>query len=175
MTTQALRYQYPNGFKNDVSVRLRAALKGTPYSTAQGLIDLQLRTGVLVKPGVLILETLVGLLDQGAEPQISVDEVRRFLLPRFHFTHPFPVQEIIKFRRDGSGSPPASERRPVQEWVRFLSRTDCFEVPEGTRDLLRLTAVVINNLKRVRRLLGEHKQASEYWAPPKRDSQARLN
>ena len=175
MTTQALRYQYPNGFKNDVSVRLRAALKGTPYSTAQSLIALQLRTGVLVKPGVLILETLVGLLDQGAEPQISVEEVRRFLLPRFHFTHPVPVQEIIKFRRDGSGSPPASERRPVQEWFRFLSRTDLFEFPEGKRDRLRLTAVAINNLERVRRLLGEHKQASAYWAPPKPDSQARLN
>lgn len=164
LTTQALRYQYPNGFKDDVSNRQRVALHGTALAGAASLIDLQMRTGVLVKPGVILLQSLLNLREVGERHAfLTTSEIQQHLVPIYHYQQELPPAErIIAQRRRRAELPRFGRRRNIQDWMRFLGQTDLFVIANQE---LRLSEVATQNIGRVRSLLAYHQAPDSYWVP----------
>lgn len=117
MTTQAFRYQYPNGFH------------------VRNHFDQQLRNEVLIKPAPLLLLAIRGLEREGADPWLSVDEVQEFLLPIHSFDESIPFDDIVSSRVAGLNSTlgGSSARRSVQDWFRFLDHTEVFGLDDDGR------------------------------------------
>lgn len=150
LTTQSLRYQYPNGFK--------------AHRTDGGasLIQRQTERGVLVKPAILILRTLLGLLDSDPnESYLTASEIQHYLVPITDYrAQPPSGAAIIRNRRRGARLVQNGRRRNIQDWMSFLRRTDLFaRHPSG----LRLSDIAISDRNRVEGLVNYHSSADSFW------------
>jgi hypothetical protein len=165
LTTQALRYQYPNGQKLVLPPAARKEFDNDPPNR----IELDMRNGVLIKPAVLILRILLELLEMGIEPKITNRECAECLMP-------------IKTNRDWALGLAALlqnkklervNRLPVprfiQEWFALLGATDLFieEKSQGKRGdaSLRLSDFVIANENYVKQLCEFHEREDNFWIP----------
>lgn len=127
MTLQALRYQYPNGHKSTISPTLRSKLSGTQFQSVRTLTELQARTGVRIRPAVLIWRVLRELQDRGENNVLNISEVQKYLLPcRTHSDTKNATEEIVKSRQTISEIPFFRASRDLQEWYRFLVKTPLF-------------------------------------------------
>ncbi len=156
LTTQALRYQYPNGFKN---ARLEDA----------ETLGLQIRGRVLIKPTILIIRTLLGLFDTDpGEAFLTASEIQHYLVPIIDYKSEAPrATRIIRERRRGMRLVEHGVRRNVLEWIRFLKCTDLFA---GNRGDIRLADIAISDRGRVESLVDYHSSAESFWVPAEDDA-----
>lgn len=132
VTIQALRYQYPNGYKSAISAPLRTELAGTEFSSVETLTELHAITGVRIRPAVLLWQILRRLQSHGMRPTISLREIDSFLLPAItHELTETAFNALIR-HRNGSDSLSQNVLRTTQEWVRVLCLTPLFEKTGST-------------------------------------------
>ncbi len=150
---QVFRYQYPNGHKNDMSTALRSSLESEGRSIPNSLMELQSSAGVLVKPALLILQTLIGLLDKGAKAIITAAECRVFVVPcRSNSDWNIAVADIISSRKNGHDVSQVHcdnrLKRNIQDWLKLLRMTSVFETDGKSR--IELSSKAIENLEDLR-------------------------
>ncbi|EMN7148710.1 MULTISPECIES: hypothetical protein [Vibrio] len=160
ITLQALRLQYPNG--NTIS---------------NGIYASQLELGIRVKPGLLILDTLVELqsLGEGVPATISTDECQHFLVSNIDNT--LDLDSIVSAKSVSNNkfkaSRNSSARRNVQDWFQLMAKTSLIDVSKRTSSAggaseLKLSKVAIDNLEQVKLLIKSIK-AEGYWEPSNRN------
>jgi len=81
LSTQVLSYQYPNGHKTTISNSLKNKLLAANFSIPRSRVELDANSGVLVKPGVLILQILVELYRNREQPTLNTRECLFALVP----------------------------------------------------------------------------------------------
>jgi hypothetical protein len=160
---QALRYQYPNGQKSQISPNAKASLGPHLRET---LTESQAALGILVKPAVLVLRVLLELSRRGADSSLSLDECLACLLPcRSNEEWELAVEDVLRSR---APSPRAAglhphARRNAQDWFRFLLRTDFFEAAgEGS---IRLSGYAIANSERLIEVCEKLGAPQSFWIP----------
>jgi hypothetical protein len=163
LTTQALRYQYPNGQKLDVSPRVANEMLRAGLSVPRTLVEAQVDAGVLVKPAVLLLRVLLALKAMDSDPVITVDECQRALVPvtRNADWHR-GLEQVLSLRQGQDSTQTVGDRRNVQDWFTFLGLTDLF-VKDG--DNLRLSYTAQSGLTVVESLCSVHEEPSSFWVP----------
>lgn len=156
LTTQAFRYQYPNGFKNAI------------HEDRESL-GLQIQSGVLVKPAILILRTLLALLDTDpGEAFLTTSEVQHYLVPITDYRSEVPSgARIVRDRRRNVPLAEHGRRRNVLDWMRFLKCTDLFG---GNRGDIRLRDIAISDRGRIEKLVEYHSSAESFWVPAEDDA-----
>ncbi|HHX8263177.1 TPA: hypothetical protein ACVOYJ_001461 [Vibrio diabolicus] len=151
-TIQALRLQYPNGFHLD---------------SYKSHLDLKLK----IRPGLLVLETLLKLELLGEDSTISIDECQHFLVSH-ETNNALNIESIIQAKRTFGNSFKATRnrkaRRQLQEWFRFLGKTMLFEAAKCTNkghpSVLQLSDLAKNDLGKIEALV-EGLKGEEYWEP----------
>lgn len=162
ITTQCLRYQYPNGHKQDISPIVRQRLEGAGRGIPPSRTELDAAYGVLVKPAVLALRVLLELLKGGeSDPHLTGRECAAALLPiRQNTDWGLAVGELINVRRFGVPDADTRSLRHIQEWFRLLNLTDIFSL---TSVGLTLTPVARQNAGVLEQLCQYHENPGAFW------------
>lgn len=152
MTTQALRYQYPNGQK-------------------QSQMELDVNYGVLIKPAVLILRVLLELHNRQNEvATLTVSECVEALVPiKSNSQWQIAVGHLLDIRKQKAKLVTHTDgrsRRHVQEWFRFLNLSDIFHV---SKHIISLTPLAEENIDLLYALCEYHEAASTFWILPQGD------
>lgn len=165
MTSQALRYQYPNGQKSIIQSRLRSELSQAGYVIPESMIELMFVCDVCVKPGLLILRILLELENDFGFSRLSLDECGNHLVKiKKNIQWMDGYNGIIQERRSGVSQRllDSNIRRNIGDWFKFLGKTDLFVLID---DGVSLTSYARNN----RDLLISYCSASEasesFWYP----------
>lgn len=116
-STQSLAYQYPNGHKTDISPAVKKELLQANINIPASRTELDAGAGVLIKPGVLILQILVELHRQGYSPTLSTRECFLALVPTKRNTDwQEAYARLIRIRQQGTLQLIEQRKlRPVQE------------------------------------------------------------
>ena len=168
ITTQALRYQYPNGHKQDISVQLKRLFpQGELPAT---LTELDAIHEIQVKPTILILRVLLELLRRGDQtPRLGVDEILTALVPitrNEYWEEAIANLEAFRGRRRQAQEP--RRRRHIQEWMRLLNYSDIFSF-DGHN--LTLSEIAYNSIDRLSSLCEYHENRKTFWVPASTESQ----
>lgn len=163
-STQVLAYQYPNGHKTDISLALREELLQVGISIPRNRTELDANSGVLLKPGVLILQVLIELYSQGSVPTLDTRECLLALVPTKHNSDwQAAYERLMKLRRTRTLSQADTRRlRDVQEWFQFLGQSD-FAIKEGNR--LSLSSAALEEVDQLQSILNFHTDPSSFWIP----------
>jgi len=165
---QIFRYQYPNGQKHDRSRAIRDALEGSGMAAPDSLIDLHVQSGVLIKPAVLILQVLLGLLERGQAPKLTADECRAILLPcKTNDAWESALNDVLKARLVAcdlsSVYPEQRLKRNVSDWLKILRQTGLFETDGKTEIALSERAKA--NAPNLQAMCQEQAEPSSFWIP----------
>jgi hypothetical protein len=116
-STQVLAYQYPNGHKTDISPAVREELSQAGISIPSNRTELDVNSGILIKPGVLILQILIELYRQGYPPTLDTRECLLALVPTIRNSHwQEAYTRLLQLRQIGDTSDADKRRlRGVQE------------------------------------------------------------
>lgn len=167
MQMQVFRYQYPNGQKHDRSPALKAALEANGNLVPESLIDLHINSGVLIKPALLILQVLVGLLDSGEVAQITADECRAFLLPcKTNGSWDSAVKDIRTARSSGvdqSTLHAETKKRNIQDWFKLIELTGLFET-DG-KSYVALNQIGRSSVQELRVMCSQQTVPEAFWLP----------
>ncbi|MDC5609488.1 hypothetical protein ACT4X2_01470 [Acinetobacter baumannii] len=135
ITLQALRYQYPNGQKSTIQSGLKSELLDNDFNVPDTLITLQQEKGILLRPAVLVLRILIELAKRGFPPELSTEEIQHYLIPvKRNQEWEYSFSQIIKSRNNNEKLEIQKfrhSRRNVQDWMKFLSKTDIFQLDSG--------------------------------------------
>jgi len=175
ITLQLLRYQYPNGHKVAISPSQKEALGGKEYDS---LTQLQVLSGVAVRPGVLLWLVMYGLYQKGFEPTLTTDEVQGFVMKcKENNEAQMCIDHIIRYR---SNNIPLErlggnrERRNSQDWLKFASLSPLFTLDR--RDIIRLSEHSITNADEIMQICTGLSEKSTFWLPALADDkQSRLS
>jgi hypothetical protein len=164
LTTQSLRYQYPNGYKLDISPAVRKEIQAANTFSANSRVELDSHYSVLLKPGVLLLRALLELLNAGFTPEISSQECLIALLPtRSNRDWEQAFANLLLQRQTNQLYPPSPrELRHIQEWFALLGATGVFN---ETRGRLSLKPESISNADDLRILCEYHEDPASFWYP----------
>lgn len=134
---QSLAYQYPNGHKTDISFHVRKALQQANMNIPESRVDLDVNAGVLIKPGVLILQILVELYRQGQTPSLTTRECVVALMPTKRNADWEASYASLRRLRQKGNLPEVEKRelRHIQEWFNFLGHSDFVTLRRGTISL----------------------------------------
>ncbi|WP_374496605.1 AlwI family type II restriction endonuclease [Vogesella indigofera] len=171
---QALRYQYPNGQKSTIQSRLRGELEAASIAYPETLTELQVQHQILIKPGLLILRVLLELKEHGHNPSLSVSECQAFLLPcRDNAEWDIAVSEIIAHRKSPLeiSSVNRHSRRNIQDWFKFLQKSDFFVDNGGA---IALSEFSLFNVSVIKEYCELQEDPSTYWIPTNFNITARL-
>lgn len=167
MRMQVFRYQYPNGQKHDRSPKVRQALVDQGMQVPDSLIDLHVHSGVLIKPGLLVLQVLLGLLELGEQPEINIDECRAILLPcKTNAEAGLAVSDIRKARATGadlSGIHVEVSKRNIQDWFKILGVTGLFDT-DG-KVYMRLSEQAAEQAQDLRLMCANQSDPRAFWLP----------
>lgn len=163
-STQVLAYQYPNGHKTDISPALREELLQAGISIPRNRKELDANSGVLLKPGVLILQVLLELYRQGSVPTLDTRECLLALVPTKHNSDwQAAYERLMQLRQTRTLSQADTRRRrDVQEWFQFLGQSD-FAIKEGNR--LSLSSAAIEEVDQLQSILNFHTDPANFWIP----------
>jgi hypothetical protein len=163
ISTQVLAYQYPNGHKTAISPLLKENLSQADINIPSTRMELDIDSGVLIKPGVLILQILVELYRQGYPPTLNANECFMTLVPTLRNSDWYDSYTRLMLLRQISNTPQKDKTpRSVQEWFRFLERSE-FAVKEGNR--ISLSPTVFNQIERLQEILDFHSDPVNFWMP----------
>jgi hypothetical protein len=169
---QALRYQYPNGQKSVIQERLRQEIGS--HLIPETLTEFQVQNGILIKPGTLILRILIQLHLDSQSNSLSVSECQAFLVPcRKNAEWTTSYSEILAHRASSNAIDSINRhaRRNIQDWFKFLTKSDFFE---GNTSQLRLSAYAISNINTVNAYCQLQEDASTFWIPTGYDKTSRI-
>ena len=162
-STQVLAYQYPNGHKTAISSSLKKDLSQTGISIPPSRMDLDIDSGVLIKPGVLILQILVELYRQGYPPTLDTNECLLALVPTLRNGDWYnSYTRLISLRQINNTFQKDRRLRDVQEWFQFLGQSE-FGVKEGNR--ISLSPTVLDQIERLQEILDFHSDPVNFWMP----------
>lgn len=163
-STQALTYQYPNGHKTDISPAVRGELSQAGISISVNRMEMDINSGILIKPGVLILQILVELYRQGYSPTLDTRECLLALIPTIRNSDwQEAYTRLLQLRQTGDTSEADRRRlRDVQEWFQFLGQGD-FAVKQGNR--ISLSSAALAEIKQLQTLLDFHADPATFWIP----------
>lgn len=165
MGTQALRYQYPNGYKWQLSGRVREALKAEGASIPDTRTELDAQYGIQVKPAVLVLRVLLELLgNRDRTSHLSARECLAALMPvSRNQDWPQALHNLKKYRNGTSNFIDKASLRHIQEWFRFLNCTDfCRILNDGS---IGLSEYSLQNTSELLSLCKYHEDPSTFWLP----------
>lgn len=163
---QSMRYQYPNGQKSIIQHRLRQELALAAISCPDTLTELQASRQMLIKPGTLILRVLIELLEAGHNPSLSVSECQAFLIPcRTNSEWHIALSEIVAYRASPSNIDNVYRftRRNIQDWFKFLKRSDFFGNDSSSQ--ISLSAYAMGNSELVKGYCNSQEQIGSFWIP----------
>lgn len=165
-STQVLAYQYPNGHKTTISPTLKKELSESGFQIPSNRTELDLNSGILVKPGVLILQVLVELYRQGYSPTLGTRECLVALVPTIrNSAWEDAYEKLLQFRQTNDRSKLDSRRlRDVQEWFQFLGQSD-FAVKED-KNQISLSSIAQQNIEQLQATLNFHTDLTTFWRPP---------
>jgi hypothetical protein len=164
-STQVLSYQYPNGHKTDISPAVRQELSQAGIRIPANRTELDVNSGILIKPGVLILQILVELYRKGHSPTLDTRECFLALVPTIrNDTWNEAYARLIQLRQTDNTSNAVNDRRlrDVQEWFQFLGQSD-FAVKEGNRISLSFAASM--EIEQLQAILNFHVDPATFWMP----------
>lgn len=163
-STQILGYQYPNGHKTDISPAVKSELLQAGMNISVNRTELDANSGILIKPGVLILQVLVELNRQGNSPTLDTRECLLALVPtKNHSEWQEAYSRLIQLRQGRIASQADSRRlRDVQEWFQFLGQSD-FVIKEGNR--ISLSPTALEEIEQLQAILEFHENPATFWIP----------
>lgn len=163
-STQVLAYQYPNGHKTDISPGVKGELSQAGISIPPNRTELDVNAGILIKPGVLILQVLIELHRQGYSPTLDTRECLLSLVPTINNSDwQEAYARLLQLRQTGDTSESDKRRlRDVQEWFQFLGQSD-FAVKEGNS--ISLSSIALAEIEQVQAVLDFHTDPSTFWIP----------
>jgi len=173
---QALRYQYPNGQKSTIQSRLRDELSVASIACPDTLTELQANRQILLKPGVLILRVLIELLEAGYDSSLTVSECQAYLIPcSSNSEWATAFAEVLAHRRNplNIDSVYRHSRRNIQDWFKFLKKSDFFEHQDSSR--ISLSEHAKANIALVKELCVSQEAAETFWIPMGFDISNRLS
>lgn len=161
LTSQCLNYQYPNGYKTDISPALKSDLSNHGIAIPETRIELDAKYGVLIKPALLMLRILIQLHKDAKQANLSAMQCLVHLVPikknkDWSIAYSSLLAEPAK-RING-----ARRLRHVQEWHRVLSYTDIFEVSQGNLKLSDYALTILPDLEKHCTLLEDE---TTFWIP----------
>ena len=166
LTLQALRYQYPNGHKSNISNSLRQQIADTKFKNVGTLTELQAITGVQIRPAVLIWKVLRELQNREQKSSLSVIETQMFLLPcKRHSDTLKAVQEIINFRQVSANESSIRLNREIQEWFRFLFGTLLFVRGRDKKQTIALSDFGLRYAKEIDSICTNLERPETFWIP----------
>jgi len=161
MTTQCLNYQYPNGFKLDISPAQRSLLVAGGYSVPETRAELDATNGVLLKPAVLLLRLLLELLASGKPAKISPQVCLGSVVPiASNSNWKQAYAELVK--KSPASESDARRLRHVNEWFRLLSYTEIFAL-DGAN--LTLAPYALSNADKLLSYSTLSEDPSTFWIP----------
>lgn len=169
ITTQALRYQYPNGHKQNISSTLRQLLESSGIEVPATRTQLDASYGVLIKPAILILRVLLELSSQNSvTPVLSDMECLIALVPvKTNTEWQVAVDNLLDVRKNNRWLPRNKETlrrlRHIQEWFGLLNLSDIFQVSELG---IRLSRLGYDNIDLLHQLCQFHENDDSFWIPP---------
>jgi hypothetical protein len=147
MSIQSLRYQYPNGLKNTFA-------------------NDQINSGVLIKPGVLILRILLELFKSGEVARVTIDQCQNYLLPIKRNDLWKSALNNIRANPIANNAINRHARRNIQDWFKFLSVTSIFELHnEGREVFVHLSDKVTKNIEFYDSICLYCEQPDTFWIP----------
>jgi hypothetical protein len=176
MNAQALNYQYPNGQKTTIQSRLREALASENFPIPETMLELQLSSGVLLRPSILMLRILCELIEKGESPELSVSECQAFLIPCARNSEwPIAYSEICSNRNrpEDIDNINRHSRRNIQDWFKFLGKTEIFSVSQNGNSIS-VTREVMNNLSEIKSLCASLEDPETFWIPLDFDRESRM-
>ncbi|WP_269318172.1 hypothetical protein [Exiguobacterium sp. KJ 601] len=158
ITNQALRYQYPNGYKLQMP-------KGFRKTGEKSRAEIDHKYGILIKPGTLILRTLIEVNKSNEaifkDKSLGVDEVALSLLPIKRNSDWQSALDNLKNARNSTHLTIDSRiKRHIQEWFRFLNYGNIFELGQQR---LRLTST--NSIEELEEICNYHENIDTFWSP----------
>jgi hypothetical protein len=162
-STQVLAYQYPNGHKTDISPAVKGELSKAEISIPANRMELDINSGILIKPGVLILQILVELHRQGYSPTLDTRECLLALVPTIRNSEwQEAYTRLLQLRQTGDTEADKRRLRDVQEWFQFLDQGD-FATKQGSRISLSPTALA--EIDQLQTILDFHADPGTFWMP----------
>jgi hypothetical protein len=163
LSTQVLTYQYPNGHKTAISKALKEKL-GSDINVPGSRLELDSNAGVLIKPGVLILQILVELYKQGELPTLNTRECLLALVPtKTNNEWQEAYFRLIQLRRSGiPSSVDSREHRHVQEWFQFVGQSD-FAIKHD--EVITLSPLALNEIEQLQSVLDAFISPEMFWIP----------
>jgi hypothetical protein len=174
VTTQTLRYQYPNGHRGRMSPAFTCRPHASGARSRRSRTILDARSGVLLKPAVLLLRVLLELRRLRADkPRVSAEKCLSCLVPtRTNLDWTDALTRLVTAGR--CAMPPADARhlRHVQEWFGLLQYTGLFVVD---RRGIGLSEVAGDSASELEKLCGYHENPASFWIPSGRTSSQTLS
>jgi hypothetical protein len=163
-STQILSYQYPNGHKTEISSILKNELLQKGINIPNNRIELDTNSGVLIKPGVLILQVLLELHRQGNASNLDTTECLLALVPTKNNREWEDAYSRLTEVRQGRITSKADTRRlrDVQEWFQFLGQSD-FVIKDRNR--LSLSSIALEEIDQLQEILNFHTDTATFWIP----------
>lgn len=163
---QAIRYQYPNGQKSTIQGRLRGEFNSNSIAAPTTLTEFQADQGILLKPGALILRILLELLNSGHQSTISASECQAFLLPcKTNQEWSLALAELLAHRANPSDIDHINKhaRRNIQDWFKFLNKSDFFESTGA--NYISLSSYALSEIPLMRAYCDSQENFAAFWIP----------
>ena len=168
ITLQVLRYQYPNGHKSQLSPSLKGSY-GKEF-TFDTFTELQENCGILIRPAVLVWETLYELWQRGERSVLSLDEMQRYVVRCLrHSDVPICVDFIIRGRNgDIELESLQRARRNMSDWLKILNQTPLFKL-NANGDIIALASESIKHAEELKKLCSSMNKTDSFWKFEKDD------
>lgn len=154
LTTQVLRFQYPNGAKRTHAPK-------------------QIANGVLIRPAVLVWRVVALLQEAEDSAWLDSQEIRDYLMRcRRHSEATFCVDRIRELRRTGvnnqaNGGSKSEQNRNALDWTTLLGNTLLFDKFRSVRgNGIRLSAYAIANFSELNEIILQLEDETTFWMAP---------
>lgn len=163
LTLQLFKYQYPNGHKTQISPSLRDSFQGRSFNY-ESVAHLQALNGIRIRPAVLIWSVLNQLYRTGHEPNVSVDEMQRYIVRCTKNSDAALCVSAIISSRAGTISyePLTRARRNMQDWMKLLGATPLFDL---VKNKLQLSKYSIDHADELVQICDALCNPDSFWAP----------
>ncbi len=164
MTLQSIRYQYPNGHNSTIDDLVKLKLSGTSFNQYGKLTELHLKTGVLIRPTILIWRILQALKARGEVATLSAKEIANYAMRcSNHSDVNACVADIVKFRTGVVNYDLIGLHRNALEWIKFIRANTYFV--ESSKGKIGLSQFSLDNSSQIDTQFLELEKESSFWKP----------
>lgn len=172
ITTQCIRYQYPNGYKQDLSTTVKEELAQNSIEFSGTRTELDAIYGVSIKPAVLILRILLELHKSNERPSLSTRECATCLVPTLtNSSWPEALEDLRGLRfSNTTGNPDPRVLRHIQEWFRLLELSDLFEI--NSNEELILSSIAMLDIAELEEFCELQELPDMFWTPTTQNTES---